>query len=372
MRHGGWRIGSATALVVLTAGSAGLTSAQAAAPTTLTGVPSSTVAPVGVRVLVRGQVSADEAREVHLQQLVGRTWKTVGSSTTTGRYSLRLPTAEPGVGIYRVHAPATTARAGATTKNFTVGVGRGDTHSYSFLTAPSVRWNPCTPIGYRVNVAHAPKGAEKDVHAAVNQVALATGLRFKYQGTTKVVPGARSTETPDDYPAGTQLVVAYAAPSESGYLRSSRDVLGVGGVFYQLSPEKVGRYTWRRALQGYVVLDPSHGLPTGFGAGRSEGKLGTWGQVLMHELGHVVGLDHPVKPDPQQIMNPATTEKPAQWGVGDLVGLRALGSSRGCFTKTPAAPTAGSAGAMVATSSAHQHLHLQAEPLGRKALNPGK
>lgn len=346
MRYGGWRIGSATALVVLTMGSAGLTTARAEAPTILTGTPSSTVAAVGVRVLVRGTVSADAARVVQLQQLVGRTWTTVSSGTATGSYVLRVPTAESGMGVYRVHAPATAARAAGTTKNFTVGVGRGKSESYAFLTSPAVRWNPCTPIGYRVNAARAPQGAVEDIHAAVNQIALATGLRFRYQGATNVIPGARSTSDPDNYPRGTQLVVAYAAPSQSGYLRASQDVLGVGGVFYQLAPEKVGRNTWHRALQGYVVLDPSHGLPAGFGSGRSAGKLGTWGQVLMHELGHSVGLNHPNAPDATQIMHPATTEKPAQWGIGDLVGLRSLGRGSGCFRAAPAPAAPGKAAAM--------------------------
>ena len=47
---------------------------------------------------------------------------------------------------------------------------------------------------------------------------------------------------------------------------------------------------------------------------------------------HVVGLDHPKRSDPAQIMFASTTTKEAVWGAGDLVGLRALGASSGCFT----------------------------------------
>lgn len=349
MRYGRWRIGSATALVVLTMGSAGLTTAQAQAPTTLTATPSSTAVSVDARVLVRGTVSADAARVVQLQRLVEGRWATVSSVTPTKKYELRVPTAEPGIERYRVHAPATVARAAGTTRAFTVGVGRGKSRANAFLTSPAVRWNPCAPIGYSVNAAQAPQGAVEDVHAAIKRVALATGLEFIDKGATKVIPGARSTSELDDtYPKGTQLVVAYAKPSQSGYLRASRDVLGVGGVFYQKAPERVGRTTWRRAVQGYVVLDPSHGLPAGFGSGRSSGKLGTWGQVLMHELGHTVGLDHPATPDATQIMHPATTKKPAQWGLGDIVGLRILGRSSGCFTDAPGSVAPVKASAMVA------------------------
>lgn len=60
----------------------------------------------------------------------------------------------------------------------------------------------------------------------------------------------------------------------------------------------------------------------GFGAGSPHGM------VLMHEVGHVVGLDH--YGDRRQIMHPSATLPAAVWGAGDLAGLRRIGKVGGC------------------------------------------
>ena len=45
--------------------------------------------------------------------------------------------------------------------------------------------------------------------------------------------------------------------------------------------------------------------------------------IIMHELGHVVGLDH--VDDPDQLMFPRTTGR-LDWGAGDRRGLAAMGA----------------------------------------------
>jgi hypothetical protein len=54
-------------------------------------------------------------------------------------------------------------------------------------------------------------------------------------------------------------------------------------------------------------------------------------ELLLHELGHAVGLAHPLIDDPNEIMYPRLTTKAAAWGAGDLAGLRAVGASGGCL-----------------------------------------
>ncbi|MBI3649388.1 MAG: matrixin family metalloprotease, partial [Actinobacteria bacterium] len=57
------------------------------------------------------------------------------------------------------------------------------------------------------------------------------------------------------------------------------------------------------------------------------------GLVLMHELGHIVGLDH-VK-DPNEVMFESRVLPGAavdDWGPGDLEGLHLLGRDAGCLT----------------------------------------
>ncbi|MGJ9411746.1 matrixin family metalloprotease [Aeromicrobium sp. CF4.19] len=46
--------------------------------------------------------------------------------------------------------------------------------------------------------------------------------------------------------------------------------------------------------------------------------------VLLHELAHLVGLDH--VDDTDELMYP--TSGPLEWGPGDLAGLEALGEGR--------------------------------------------
>ncbi|GAB46966.1 M66 family metalloprotease [Mobilicoccus pelagius] len=301
--------------------------------------PSATVATTGARVAVRGTVTGGD-REVRLQQLVGRTWRTVDEGQASGSFTLTVPTGRADVATYRVLAPATDELTAGASRSFRVGVGEGSGRSWAALTTPPVRWDPCTPIGYRVNLRGAPEGALADVHHAVAQASAASGLKFRYLGTTSVVPGSSSTSAPSTYPADTALVVAFATPSTSRFLGRGTDVLGVGGVFYDLHPAKVGRTTWHRAVQGYVVLDAGRELPGGFGTGSEKGVLGTRGQVLMHELGHALGLDHPTTGDQAQIMFHETTYKEARWGAGDLTGLRRLGATSGCFPEGKGAPTA--------------------------------
>ncbi|NYE00594.1 hypothetical protein BJY21_001778 [Kineosphaera limosa] len=272
-----------------------------------------------------------------------------GTSAAARAYTLRVPTSAKGRTVFRVASVSNGGQRVGTSRPFTMLVGAGNPKSVGYLTTPPARWNPCSPVRYRVNLEGAPKGAAADIDAAIGQIAAGTGMRFVKVGTTGVVPGSKGQDVPDTYPKGTDLVVAFARPGDtrpakrSAYLTKGSDIVGVGGAFFEPTPQRVGSGSWHRIVQGYVVLDNTKKLPTGFGRGNSTGLLGTWGQVLMHELGHVVGLDHPTVSDPIQIMYPATTSKPAVWGAGDLVGLQRLGTASGCF---PAARAATKSAAM--------------------------
>jgi hypothetical protein len=54
----------------------------------------------------------------------------------------------------------------------------------------------------------------------------------------------------------------------------------------------------------------------------------------MHELGHAVGLAHPLVDDPSEIMYHRMRGKSPTWGAGDRTGLEAIGASGGCLTTT--------------------------------------
>ncbi len=200
--------------------------------------------------------------------------------------------------------------------------------------APSARgrWDPCTVIGYRVNRSLAGPGAVRDLREAVRRLSAATGLTFAYRGRTRLVPQADWGR--DDYPADTQVIVAWVHPSrttlwpEGAYSVDGQDVVaGTGGAWHVHATDSSGRL-WGRYTRGFVLLNAGVTLPAGFAA---VGPSGSRGREIMHELGHLVGLDHPRLADPDQVMFPELTRRPARWGSGDLAGLRLVGATGGCL-----------------------------------------
>jgi hypothetical protein len=216
-------------------------------------------------------------------------------------------------------------------------VPTGDARAFAVYTmdeAPEAlgRWDPCTPIGYRVNRTQATPGAVADAREAVRRVSSATGLTFVYRGTTTVVPQAGWAD--DAYPADTQLIVAWVRPSQStlwprGTITvNGQDTLaGRGGSWHVHARDTAGRL-WGRYDRGFVLMNSRLKFPAGFGA---TGRAGSRGRALMHEMGHVVGLGHPLRAGRAQIMYPELLRRPARWGKGDLAGLRIVGASGGCL-----------------------------------------
>lgn len=200
---------------------------------------------------------------------------------------------------------------------------------YSFMrTNPSgspTRWNPCTPIHVRANLTEAPPNAPADLGEALQLVADATGLTFVDDGSTSVIPsthyGADATGRPKP------VVIAWATASETdGLQRTPVDAFGPHELGRGGASARVDALTGHGVyVSGSVVIDAdaSARLQPGFGPGGI-------GVLLLHELGHLVGLGH--VNDPTQIMNPVLQPtKSGEWGTGDLAGLARLGMTSGCL-----------------------------------------
>ncbi len=183
-----------------------------------------------------------------------------------------------------------------------------------------VAWDPCRPVRYVVNPAGAPPGTDALVQQAIDNTALATGLRFESAGTTdELWSKDREPYQPSRYgdrwaPALIAWSTEAEVPGLGGY------IAGLGGAQSVTDSDGEGVY-----VSGGLVLDASDlgvmlNEPGGTEAVRA---------VIQHELGHVMGLDH--VSDPRELMY--TEGSPAQttnWGPGDRRGLHELGSGA-CF-----------------------------------------
>lgn len=344
------------AVVVLCTPLFAVSSAEAAQRSRLSADWRDTSVRVGEVVTVRGEVSPSQHRRtVRLQRRAGGRWVTVERRRTRGgEYTLRAVAARrSGRYTYRVRVARTARARAATGGRTTVRVrARGNPRAYAFISRsetgdPVARWNPCRRIGYRVNARQGGRGALDDAKRAVGRISRATGLRLVYQGSTRIIPGGSNDGS---YPRDTDLVVAWAKPSQTSYL-DGRSTAGMGGPWWVSARDERGRQA-AMITRGFAVLNADIPLEGGFGRGPAYGWQGTRGQLLMHEIGHAIGLGHPQQDDRWEILYPTMTRKRAVWGAGDLRGLRRLGAAQGCLSTSSS--YRGFAGA---TPTGHEHLH---------------
>ena len=190
-----------------------------------------------------------------------------------------------------------------------------------------VRWDPCSPIEVMLSPRHLPSGAVADLERALGMVSEASGLTFSFLGMTEERPSVdRAPHQPERYgERWAPVLVAWAGPGEAGL--PLRDVdRGVS------IPVAVGRHGDRSFVTGQVVLGAHrHGLVSGF-----EDRSRSWGATLVHELGHLVGLQH--VNDPDEMMHVFPGQGAVELGTGDRAGLEAVGGQGRCREPIPPRP----------------------------------
>ncbi len=183
---------------------------------------------------------------------------------------------------------------------------------YAFLQTQSdgtpVGFSPCRPLAYVVNPAGAPEGWEDDVRDAVEEVSARTGLELADRGATDDRDfSGRGSDTGRTDP----VLIGWADEDEVDALAD--DVAGIGGPTVLRFGERL------YFVSGSVVLDTrtTDDLETAPGGRAAHVAL------LLHELGHLVGLDH--VDDEGELMYPEGLTR-ADYGPGDRAGLAALGA----------------------------------------------
>ncbi len=189
------------------------------------------------------------------------------------------------------------------------------------------RWEPCRPIHYEVNLTHAPVTALADVTEAVVRVSRGSGIRFVFDGPTDRTPEEQqASDYRDPQSLDVRPVLIAWLPSASfGEYADPEQTLGIG---YAVPAS--GNEFWVYET-GLVVINADAPLHPGFTDPYALGP------VLMHELGHVLGLGHVA--DGGQIMwsadEPGSELFPVanvtDWGEGDLAGLEKVGRPAGCI-----------------------------------------
>lgn len=203
------------------------------------------------------------------------------------------------------------------------------THEYGFLAADArgepIRWNPCEPIHYVVNLGLAPEGSMQDVQEAVRRVSVATGIEFDYDGLSDEVPERRRfVYQPDRYgDRWAPVLIAWVDPDDTD-ISFKRDGHTAAGVAAPLVPPDGGDVL----VSGWIAINLADPNPPGFNF------VGAQGPVVLHELGHVMGLDHVESTG--ELMEPSGGGV-TDFGAGDLEGLERLGRPQGCLT-TPSTP----------------------------------
>lgn len=186
----------------------------------------------------------------------------------------------------------------------------------SVVGGQPVRWDPCTPIHWRFRVYDAPTGGLAVTRDAVARIARATGTRWVYDGTATTAP---TSSWPLDRAGDPRpVLIGWTNGQHSDLLRGRpAGVLGVTRTVWFYSSRLGGPAAIRSAV---VALDRTDRLPMTGAA--------SWHTVLLHELGHVMGLAH--AGSSREVMYPTLSRRWTDLQSGDLEGLRRLGRAAGC------------------------------------------
>ncbi len=190
----------------------------------------------------------------------------------------------------------------------------------TLLSGQPVRWNPCTPIHWQFRAAGAPAGGRAVVTQAVARIARATGTQWVFDGVVTTAPS--TAWLPDSLDNIRPVLIGWTDAAHSDLLRGqAARTLGVTRTaWFAVTTDGVTVASIRAAV---VALDRRNRLP-------SNGPV-SWKTVVLHELGHAVGLDH--AGSSAELMYPVLQRSLSDLQRGDLQGLARVGRPAGCISE---------------------------------------
>ncbi|WP_185995478.1 zinc metalloprotease [Nocardioides campestrisoli] len=259
--------------------------------------------------------------------------------------SFRLDTSVAGTLRYRVLLPRHKKRPKAASKPFRTSVfgtpppippvpppppmpgPQGDPNQYAFMVESRgvpARWNGCVPITWGYNPTGASAAALTDVTEGVARLAAQTGYTFTFTGETD------AHALSDELRTEPQLLISFGNDvTRPDQFEPGSNIAGRGGprmIYPSNHPGDPQEIT-----QGDVLLrtDGYSTALNGFGVGSRYGRL------VLHELGHAVNLAHVTEKVQVMVSGafPWTAAEHRGYNLGDISGLKALGTGAGCFTQ---------------------------------------
>ncbi len=180
--------------------------------------------------------------------------------------------------------------------------------------AAPVAWDPCREIHYVINPTGAPADGTALIKSAIARVQLATGFHFVYDGSTTEKPSkTRAPFQPVQYSSARWAPLLIAWSDENAYPELAGYIEGIGSPYPEYADNSHLVY-----VTGELILDRQQ-LST-----INDPDRGNVRAVMLHELGHVVGLDHTA--DRHEIMFSESQFNVRDYGNGDLQGLAKLGT----------------------------------------------
>jgi hypothetical protein len=162
---------------------------------------------------------------------------------------------------------------------------------FTYRDGLPARW-PCGPIGYRLVTEGAPEGAQDSLADAVGRTSAVSGLQFR--------------QDPPVASAGAYQGIEVSWVSSAALGSPDPTAIGLGGA-----SATDGHYT-----TGYVKISEDCS-----GSARLDFSPDGIGPVLLHELGHALGLSH--TDDLKAIMYPSDQGN-SEWTPAERAALRYL------------------------------------------------